>query len=336
MPDPTPDPVADLLRRAPLSNAQRATLWDVFQAAGTEDDLAAALKPLKIPNPIKADLWDLKARATPRRPARAEDFLPAGPEGSALERFASNAGAALNPVTMVTGLASAVAHPLDTLGHIYSAGAAEAGKAAEAYRQGHYSEMIGHGGAAVLPVIGPAAAAAGEQIASGDVAGGLGAGVGLVGSILAPSAITKAVKSVPVLPRLGRHVPAPVAAAVQFGLREGVPVDVATATQNRFLQGTQKIAEGSFLGSRIGERARAAQAEALTATGERLAGRAAPAPVTAEQAGQAVREAVTRRAAAYTPWPMSAIRSSARLKPVGGSAWTSRRRKRRCGRSTRR
>lgn len=55
------DPVADLLRKAALSDAQRADLWDAYQKAATPDDLAAALKPLKLPNPIKADLWDLKA-----------------------------------------------------------------------------------------------------------------------------------------------------------------------------------------------------------------------------------------------------------------------------------
>lgn len=59
------DPVTDLLRRAPLSDAQRADLWDAYQTAGTPEDLAAALKPLKIPNPLKADLWDLKAAPRP-------------------------------------------------------------------------------------------------------------------------------------------------------------------------------------------------------------------------------------------------------------------------------
>ena len=64
-----PDPVADLLRKAQLSDAQRADLWDAYQAATTPDALAAALQPLKLPNPIKADLWDLKA--ADRAPAPA-------------------------------------------------------------------------------------------------------------------------------------------------------------------------------------------------------------------------------------------------------------------------
>jgi hypothetical protein len=48
-------------------------LWDAYQKAATPDDLAAALKPLKLPNPLKADLWDLKAApgatSPPPRPA---------------------------------------------------------------------------------------------------------------------------------------------------------------------------------------------------------------------------------------------------------------------------
>src|SRR4030095_16264216 len=68
-----PDPLTELLRRAPLSDAQRADLWDAYQAAATPDDLTAALKPLKIPNPLKADLWDLKAT----RPATSIPVAPA-------------------------------------------------------------------------------------------------------------------------------------------------------------------------------------------------------------------------------------------------------------------
>lgn len=74
------DPVADLLRKAPLSDAQRATLWDAYQGAATPDDLAAALKPLQIPNPLKADLWDLKAGGRTPTIGSADPLerLPAG------------------------------------------------------------------------------------------------------------------------------------------------------------------------------------------------------------------------------------------------------------------
>jgi hypothetical protein len=55
--------------------------------------------------------------------------------------------------------------------------------------QADIAEAGGHGAAAVMPTIGPAAAAAGEQIAGGDVAGGLGSATAL----LAPSVAGKVV-----------------------------------------------------------------------------------------------------------------------------------------------
>ena len=43
------------------------------------------------------------------------------------------------------------------------------------FGEGRYSEGLGHGLAGALPVVGPGAAAIGEQIGGGDVAGGMGA-----------------------------------------------------------------------------------------------------------------------------------------------------------------
>lgn len=56
----------------------------------------------------------------------------------------------------------------------------QARQSAQSARQGDYSEAFGHGLAAVVPAVGPAAAQAGEQIGSGDVAGGLGTATGLL------------------------------------------------------------------------------------------------------------------------------------------------------------
>ena len=46
------------------------------------------------------------------------------------------------------------------------------------------SQGLGHLGAAMLPLVGPAAAKAGERTGTGDIAGGLGAGTGLIASTL--------------------------------------------------------------------------------------------------------------------------------------------------------
>jgi hypothetical protein len=244
--------------------------------------------------------WNIYSRRVFNEAIIAAEQSAAPLEGSVLSRATAGLWKHVNPVTIVSGLAHAVTHPIDTVGNILSAQGAQFGKAAEDVKQGRYSEAIGHSVAGVLPLVGPAAAAAGEQIAAtGDIAGGIGEAIGLAGSIVAPGAVARRAGSIPVLPRIASKTPA-VNEAVRFGLREGIPVDVATASDSRFLRGTQRLAEESLLGSRIGETARAAQAEALTATGERLAGQTHPVAVTAEQAGQAVRDAVRGRAAGYT------------------------------------
>lgn len=110
--------------------------------------------------------------------------VPVELEGSAAGRFASNLWEQVNPVTMVKGLAQAVAHPIDTAGAIAGAHKRQFQKAGTAFTEGRYSEAVGHGLAGVLPLVGPAAADVGEQIASGDIAGGAGAATGLVASVL--------------------------------------------------------------------------------------------------------------------------------------------------------
>ncbi len=117
---------------------------------------------------------------------------PAAPEGSAIGRFASNAWQVLNPVTAVEGAYQAVRHPINTYNSLVDASAQQFEKAAAIYDHPTHGQtwsdlsgIVGHGVAGVLPGIGPAAAEAGEQIGSGDVAGGLGRGTALA-AVAAP------------------------------------------------------------------------------------------------------------------------------------------------------
>lgn len=132
-----------------------------------------------------------------------EEPPPAQP--SAVERFGSNLAQNLLPSTTpsdyIEGPAYATQHPMDAVGLIlralWDAHAAQAGKTLEsakgiisdptmAGKMGALSETLGHGAATILPMVGPAAANAGEQLGSGDIAGGLGAATGL----LIPSAVS--------------------------------------------------------------------------------------------------------------------------------------------------
>lgn len=133
-----------------------------------------------------------------------------GPDGKnivvdwAASRFGSNYLKNILPSTVpsdyVEGPLYAAQHPMDAISLVlralWDAQAGQAGKTVDAAKRvisaptlsgklGAASETMGHGLATALPVIGPAAANAGEQIGSGDIAGGLGAAAG----ILTPSAL---------------------------------------------------------------------------------------------------------------------------------------------------
>ena len=93
------------------------------------------------------------------------------PEGSALKRFATGVASSFDP----RGLIQAVSSPIETAKGLVAAQGEQFTKSSEAFGEGRYPEALGHGLAGALPVVGPGAAAIGEQIGSGDVAGGLGA-----------------------------------------------------------------------------------------------------------------------------------------------------------------
>lgn len=119
------------------------------------------------------------------------DDAPKQPDGSAVSRFASNAWEMLNPVSMAKAVwntqpipealgGAGVMAPIDRGKEILASHGTQLQKARDAFKEGRYSEMLGHGSAAALPMLGPVAADTGEQIASGDVAGGLGRATGML------------------------------------------------------------------------------------------------------------------------------------------------------------
>jgi hypothetical protein len=130
------------------------------------------------------------------------------PTTGAAGRFGSGLWKNLNPITALEGLYSAGRHPLDTGKAVLQAQGAELGKAVDNARQGRYFEAAGHGAAGLIPVLGPAAAAAGERIGSGDVAGGVGEATGLLAPVLAPAAVKGAGAAVRGSVAAARSIPA--------------------------------------------------------------------------------------------------------------------------------
>lgn len=106
-------------------------------------------------------------------------------------RFLSNLGEQINPVTIVKGLANTALHPIDTASVILSAANDQRLKAHEEFDKGHWGQGVARSVAAAIPILGPVAAEAGEQIGSGDIAGGLGKATGIIAPIVAARAIGK-------------------------------------------------------------------------------------------------------------------------------------------------
>lgn len=111
---PQADPVADRLRKAPVTPAVRADAWDAFQAASDLDDFTKRLSSLSMPDAVKADLWDLKAQSAPKAPpvAPAAPAEPPNTFGDALIGIGKGAaGTAINLgllVHKIPGVSAAV------------------------------------------------------------------------------------------------------------------------------------------------------------------------------------------------------------------------------------
>lgn len=153
----------------------------------------------------------------PKRAAAIVRQQESGPQeqpASAAMRFLYGMGRNLDPRPLIGAVvpeALGGTGPVQTIKNIASAQAGEAGKALDAGRGMlhansirealmNLSEMAGHGVAAALPIVGPAAAAAGERIGSGDIAGGLGESAGLLAPFAASGVMAGARKIAPMVP----------------------------------------------------------------------------------------------------------------------------------------
>ena len=218
------DPIAQYLASLNISDAVKAAAWD---AAYADDDTVAEAQLRKLPKylapKVLETLWDLRQGAplpadvkpfkTPARKTSPRQVQKAARSSAS----ASEAGAALNPVTMVTGLVRRSATPCRQPRTSTPRGPLKPGRRRRPTGRAATAKRWAMARRRLCPSLARRRRRRANRSRRGDVAGGLGAGTGLVGSILAPRAIAKTVKSVPIVPRFGKNVPAPVAEAVQFG-----------------------------------------------------------------------------------------------------------------------
>lgn len=186
-----PDQVEAYLRSLNTSDRARAAAWDAVYSVKDDAQAQQLLQSLPFSDDVRAKLWDARSGQVPDvdAPAQAPTDQP-----SALSRFGSNLGEMLNPIAAAKGIGTAVRHPIETGKALYDAQAGQFSQVADAVKEGGlegYSRAVGHGLAGVLPVLGPIAADAGEQMRSGDVAGGFGKTAGL----LAPLGVKPVLKA---------------------------------------------------------------------------------------------------------------------------------------------
>ncbi len=84
------------------------------------------------------------------------------------------------PIPQALGGSGVVQGPENAAKGLWQAHEQQYEQAKDLAKQGRYTEAAGHAVATLLPILGPAAANTGEQIASGDVAGGVGSAAGLL------------------------------------------------------------------------------------------------------------------------------------------------------------
>lgn len=187
--------------------------------------------------PTEAELEEVFSKLLKRAeaPARVEAGTIGGmtsiSTNSPGARFIGGVWENVNPVNIAKGLYGAVTSPGETV----RAAGAQLGeqweKAGNAWNEGRISEAVGHGVAGSIPLIGPAAAAAGERIGEGDVAGGLGAGTGLIASMLLPRAVGKGVKAtVPVLNKIRAPFAGAIDPAVEAAARRVPGVELPASS----------------------------------------------------------------------------------------------------------
>lgn len=174
-------------------------------------------------------------------------------------------------------------------------------KAKDSYDKGNYSEAFVHTLAGALPLVGPAAANAGEDIARGDIAKGLGESAG----ILLPFGVSYA-KGL-IKPPVASGLNSAEQAAVELADKESIPLTAGQRAGSQILKNVEGLVQNAPGGSGYATKAKAAQVEALQDTGNKIAGEvnpqgstAMPAPgpaVTAENAGKAVSDALEQKIA---------------------------------------
>jgi hypothetical protein len=105
------DSLEFLLRRSPLTQSQRADVWDAYEGAQDADALAAKLSGMNVPKQVKASLWDLKEASAPKV-AQSAPAVPEEPFPTPGETASTFAGGAIRAIPgMAAGMVEGATAP---------------------------------------------------------------------------------------------------------------------------------------------------------------------------------------------------------------------------------
>jgi hypothetical protein len=173
----------------------------------------------------------------------------------------------------------------------------------------HFIEAHGHALATAIPLVGPAAAAIGEQaggeegrldkygnvvtpVKAPDIAGAAGGATGLIGSTVAPAVAGKvasrAVRGAADLVKVRNTLNPVEQSAVNFLDERGVPMTAGTRTGNKAVQALEATTKNSPLGAQTAAEFNRGTETGLQRVGGELAQEVHPTPVTPESVGHAI------------------------------------------------
>jgi hypothetical protein len=271
---------------------------------------------------VRVRLPDGRVGAIPRanldaalsKGAQLADTAPAGPQqasvtggdqpgmfDSALNatgRFIGAAADTMDPFPLIGALTSS--NPVEKVGQmgsgILKAQADQLDKARESWSKGNHLDAARYALGYVIPMLGPAANNAGDDLAQGRYAEGFGKTAGLGLQIAAPAGM-KNKGSVTVGPVFKPQLNPAEAAAVAWADAQGVPVDLATRSGSKLVQNVKTIAQNQFGSAGISKRAQANQMAALEGAGQQIADTVNPTPISPQQAGEAVQQVMRGQSA---------------------------------------
>ena len=216
-------------------------------------------------------------------------------------RFVTEAvrGAGLHPTDLRTAFDEAMSNPglvLDIVSGMAEGAKGQVMKSWEALKTGRPGDALGHLIYAAVPGIGPALDQATEDYKRGDTAGASGR---IAGIFLSLGAGALGSARTPPFPGLRNKNPVQ-RQAIAYAEREGIPVDLATASGNRAVRSWQEGMEFTPGGMLVEAVKSPPRVQALRQSAQRLADDVSPAPVSPEAWGTTARDRVTQAREGYT------------------------------------